>query len=52
MNDWKPKFYPGYTGRRHDDKPPTLTREQLGMLSFLSGMALSTIIYLLLRAAT
>ncbi len=37
MLDQKPRVNPGYTGR-HDDKPEKLSREQVGILSFVAGM--------------
>lgn len=36
MLDQKPRVNPGYTGR-HDDKPEKLSREQFGILCFVTG---------------
>ena len=46
MQDFKPLLNPGYTGNRHDDKPDALSKEQIGVLSFVFGMMFMAVISL------
>lgn len=48
MLDQKPRINSGYTGNRHDDKPDSLTKEQIGILSFVAGLMFAITISLLL----
>ena len=47
MNDFKPQRSPGYTGKRHDDKEP-MSREQVGVISFVAGMMLMMLVNLVM----
>ena len=50
MGDFKPVINPGYTGQRHDDKPESLSREQVGVLSFVAGMMFFALISVVMGA--
>jgi hypothetical protein len=50
MQDMKHLRSPGYTGNRHDDKPETLTKEQVGILSFVAGMLVMMTVTLVVGA--
>lgn len=51
MLDFKPFRQCGYTGNRHDDRPDSLTKEQVGILSFVAGLMFAITISLLLGGA-